>query len=123
MTVKVDGKTLRVREGLPIAAELLAHGIKIHRYTTRFKEPRGIFCAVGRCTDCVMTVDGVPNVRTCITPVKQGMTIETQRGLGEWRIGQRDLGADGETGSDIAAWRHPNPKSEARNPKQIRMAK
>ncbi|MBM4050734.1 MAG: (2Fe-2S)-binding protein, partial [Planctomycetes bacterium] len=42
VTVKVDGKTLRVREGLPIAAELLAHGIKIHRYTTRFKEPRGI---------------------------------------------------------------------------------
>ena len=30
-------------------------------------KPRGIFCAIGRCTDCVMVVDGKPNVRTCMT--------------------------------------------------------
>ncbi len=47
-------------------------------------EPRGLFCAIGRCTDCVMTVDGVPNVRTCVTLVEGGMSIETQRGLGKW---------------------------------------
>ncbi|MHB8947330.1 MAG: (2Fe-2S)-binding protein, partial [Bacillota bacterium] len=47
--------------------------------------PRGLFCAIGRCTDCVMTVDGVPNVRTCVTPVREGLRVETQRGLGEWR--------------------------------------
>ena len=39
------------------------------------------FCAIGRCTDCVMVVDGKPNVRTCITPLAEGMTVETQYGV------------------------------------------
>ena len=46
---------------------------------------RGIFCGIGQCTDCMMVVNGIPNVRTCITPVEDGMTVETQEGLGEWR--------------------------------------
>ena len=52
---------------------------------TRKKEhkPRGIFCAIGRCTDCVMVVDGVPNVRTCITPLKEGMDVRTQYGVSD----------------------------------------
>ena len=48
------------------------------------KEPRGFFCAIGKCSSCFMVVDGVPNVRTCVTPVKDGMVVETQRGLGKW---------------------------------------
>ena len=36
----------------------------------------------------MMTVNGVPNIRTCITPVEDGMTVETQDGLGEWRVDQ-----------------------------------
>jgi predicted molibdopterin-dependent oxidoreductase YjgC len=79
----VDGRSLEAREGEPIAAALAAAGIWTHRYTVRHSEPRGVFCAIGHCTDCVMTVDGVANVRTCITPVSDGMLIETQRGLGQ----------------------------------------
>ena len=40
-----------------------------------------IFCAIGRCTDCVMIVNGVPNVRTCVTPLEEGMQIQTQYGV------------------------------------------
>lgn len=83
--IKVDGKQIEAYEGEPIAAALLAAGIKVFRYTEKEKEPRGLFCAIGRCTDCVMTVNGVPNIRTCITPVREGMEIETQIGLGKWR--------------------------------------
>lgn len=43
--------------------------------------PRGIFCAIGRCTDCVMIVDGQPNVRTCVTPLHAGMKVQTQYGV------------------------------------------
>ncbi|MDI3538364.1 MAG: hypothetical protein PWQ41_576 [Bacillota bacterium] len=82
--IEVDGKKIPARAGEPIAAALLAAGIRVFRTTHRRGEPRGPFCAVGRCTDCVMTVDGVPNVRTCVTPVREGMKIETQRGLGRW---------------------------------------
>ena len=76
--ITVDGKKLTARSGEMIAAVLMANG-KNH-------EPRGIFCGIGQCTDCVMTVNGKPNVRTCITPVEDGMVIETQEGYGKRRI-------------------------------------
>lgn len=76
-----DGKTLEGYEGEPIAAALRVAGVMAHRYTKKKHEPRGVFCAIGRCTDCVMVVNGKPNVRTCITPLEEGMTVETQYGV------------------------------------------
>lgn len=81
VTVQVDGETVEAIEGEPIAAALLAAGKTVFRYTRKLHEPRGVFCAIGRCTDCMMVVDGVPNVRTCVTPVRAGMKIQTQHGL------------------------------------------
>ncbi len=78
-----DGKTIQGFEGEPIAVALKANGLMIHRYTQKEHKPRGIFCAIGRCTDCVMIVDGVPNVRTCITPLRQGMKVQTQYGVSD----------------------------------------
>lgn len=76
-----DGKKLEGCEGEPIAVALKANGVMIHRYTSKNHEPRGVFCAIGRCTDCVMIVDGKPNVRTCVTLLKEGMQVETQYGV------------------------------------------
>lgn len=70
---------MQAEEGEPIAVALWAQGIRVLRVTSVRAEPRGIFCALGRCTDCVMTVDGRPNVRTCVTAVSEGMRIETGR--------------------------------------------
>ena len=78
-----DGKEIKGIEGEPIAAALKAAGVMVHRYTKKHHEPRGIFCAIGRCTDCVMIVDGKPNVRTCITPLEAGMKVQTQYGVTE----------------------------------------
>ncbi|MBQ9866194.1 MAG: (2Fe-2S)-binding protein [Lachnospiraceae bacterium] len=78
-----DGKEIEGYEGEPIAAALKAAGVMVHRYTQKEHKPRGIFCAIGRCTDCVMIVDGVPNVRTCITPLKEGMAVRTQYGVSD----------------------------------------
>ncbi len=88
VTILVDGKPMQARKGEMILAALLAEGIIINRYTAKRHEPRGLFCGIGQCTDCMMTVNGVPNIRTCITPVEDGMTVETQDGLGEWRVDQ-----------------------------------
>ena len=84
VTIEVDGHPIEAREGEPILAVLYAHGIKACRTTKKRGEPRGLFCGIGRCTDCVMVVDGVPNVRTCVTPVRDGMRVETQEGRGRW---------------------------------------
>ena len=78
ITFTFDGKEMTGYEGEPIAAALKAAGVMVHRYTKKEHKPRGIFCAIGRCTDCVMVVNGQRNVRTCITPVEDGMIIETQ---------------------------------------------
>ena len=83
--IKVDGETIQAIEGEPIAAALLAAGKSVFRYTRKLQTARGVFCAIGRCTDCMMVVDGIPNVRTCVTPARAGMKIQTQRGLGEIR--------------------------------------
>ena len=77
-----DGKQLQGIEGEPIAVALKENGVQIHRYTAKKHKPRGIFCAIGRCTDCVMVVDGKPNTRTCITPLTAGMDVRTQYGVG-----------------------------------------
>jgi len=88
--IQVDGKTILAREGETIIAALLAAGIRVNRYTQKRHEPRGIFCGIGQCTDCVMVVNGIPNVKTCVTPVADGMVIETQHGLGGLRHGTRN---------------------------------
>jgi predicted molibdopterin-dependent oxidoreductase YjgC len=81
VTFTFDGREERGYDGEPIAAALAAAGVSILRYTAKAGKPRGIFCAIGRCTDCVMVVDGEINVRTCVTPLRAGMDIKTQRGV------------------------------------------
>lgn len=77
VTISVDGKMLSVPSGETVAAALIANGIRVFRYTEKYSEPRGIFCGIGQCRDCTMTVDSVENVRTCVTKVRDGMKIET----------------------------------------------
>lgn len=78
----MDGKPLTGIEGEPIASALIANGIQAFRHTQKHHEPRGLFCGIGQCTDCMVVVDGTPNVRACITPLREGMRVETQEGFG-----------------------------------------
>ncbi len=84
--IVVDGLPIRAFEGECVAAALLASGRRTLRTTARRGEPRGMYCGIGVCFDCVMTIDGRPNVRTCQTRVRAGMRIESQRGEGTWRV-------------------------------------
>lgn len=78
-----DGKKMEGFEGEPIAMALHANGVRIYRETPEMKRPRGFFCAIGKCSSCFMVVDGTPNVRTCVTPLKADMKVETQHGKGK----------------------------------------
>ena len=84
VNITVDGCLIQARKGESISAAMLAEKLRICRHTTKSKEARGLFCGIGQCTDCVMQVNGVPNVRTCITEVQEGMKICTQEGVGTW---------------------------------------
>jgi len=77
-----NGITVDGLEGEPIAAALLAVGERVLRYTDRHEQPRGIYCNIGHCYECRVTVDGVTSVRACITPLVQGMQVQRQSGSG-----------------------------------------
>ena len=83
--VIVDGQELYGLVGEPIAMTLLANGIRTSRTMPGSGKPRGYFCGVGRCPDCAMTVNGELNVMTCTTPLRRGMIVRTQQGLGNWQ--------------------------------------
>lgn len=65
-----------------IAAALHAAGIRELGHSPELHRPRGLFCAIGNCSSCFMTVDGQPNVRVCVTKVKAGMHVKEQEGKG-----------------------------------------
>jgi hypothetical protein len=83
VTFVFDGRTIDARDGEPIAAALLAAGVRLFRTMPRFGHARGGYCMIGRCTDCAVVVDGVPNVLACVAPVREGMVVRSQHGLGE----------------------------------------
>ncbi len=70
-------------EGDTIASALHALGIKKLSESSRLHRPRGFYCAIGNCSSCHMIVDGVPNVKTCITLLKPGMIVVSQTNKGE----------------------------------------
>jgi predicted molibdopterin-dependent oxidoreductase YjgC len=76
ITITVDGVPLPAYEGETIAGALLAAGRRAWRRTSH-GQPRGMFCGIGLCFDCLVTVNGTSNVRACVTPVAAGMVVET----------------------------------------------
>lgn len=65
-----------------IAAALHAAGIRRLGHSPELHRPRGLFCAIGNCSSCFMTVNGEPNVRICVTRLEPGMRVEEQHGKG-----------------------------------------
>jgi D-hydroxyproline dehydrogenase subunit gamma len=86
VSILVDGEVLLAYDGESLAAALIASGRRFTRWTARTGEPRGYFCGMGVCQDCLVTADGSPNVRACMLPVREGLRVEIQRGLGDWGV-------------------------------------
>jgi predicted molibdopterin-dependent oxidoreductase YjgC len=82
VTITIDGLEVLAFEGESVLAALWARGHHTLHVTARQHEPRGFFCAMGVCFDCLLTIDGARNVRACLEPVRAGMTIQTQRDAG-----------------------------------------
>ncbi len=77
-----DGRPVAFRPGQSVGAALLAAGIRSWRATRLAGRPRGIFCGIGVCFDCLVIVDGRPNQRACLIPAETGQVVRTQRGGG-----------------------------------------
>jgi predicted molibdopterin-dependent oxidoreductase YjgC len=81
-TFTFDGDPIEFRPGQSIGAALIAAGIRSWRTTRVGGAPRGIFCGIGVCFDCLVRVDGTPNRRACRVPAADGMTVTSQEGTG-----------------------------------------
>jgi len=77
LAVIVDGEPVPAYPGETVATVLLALGRPTFRHTDHLHAPHGLFCGMGVCFDCLVTVDGQANVRACMTPVQAGMVVET----------------------------------------------
>lgn len=73
-----DGKPIQAYKGDTVASALYASGVRIFSRSFKYHRPRGLLCAGGNCPNCLMTVDGVPNVRACTEKAKIGMSVQGQ---------------------------------------------
>jgi len=80
VTLTVDGRAIEARAGDTVAAALLAAGIVTFRTTPVSGAARGPLCLMGVCFECLVAIDGAGSRQACLTPVSDGMTVETQRG-------------------------------------------
>ena len=80
MRVTVNGAELQCRAGDSVAAALFAGGMQVCRDTAVGEVPRGPYCMMGVCYDCLVTIDGQANQQGCMTAVRDGMKIERQLG-------------------------------------------
>lgn len=76
-----EGRQLKGVEGQPIVCALADNGLTVIGHS--HGRPRGLYCAIGNCASCLATVNGRTNVRTCVTPLEEGMVIVMQNGKGE----------------------------------------
>ena len=75
-----EGAPLEARAGDSVAAALLAHGILSFRTTPVSGTPRGPWCLIGECHECLVEIDGVPNRQACMVEARAGMRVRRQHG-------------------------------------------
>src|SRR5206468_7277956 len=78
ISIEFDGQPVAAYEGETVAAAVVAAGKKVFRSTARLGAPRGLYCGMGVCYDCLVVVDGCPNRRACMTRVAPGLRVQTQ---------------------------------------------
>jgi len=77
--ITINAEPFTAYPGENLATVLLAAGHSAFRFSPISREPRGLYCGMGICFDCLVTVNGRPNVRACITPAQPGDLVEIQR--------------------------------------------
>lgn len=80
VALTIDGEAITARAADSVAAALLAAGRAACRETAVTNTPRGPYCLMGVCFDCLVSIDGVGNRQACLVRVRAGMRVETQHG-------------------------------------------
>ncbi|RIQ22525.1 (2Fe-2S)-binding protein [Jiangella rhizosphaerae] len=81
-----DGRHVPFADGQTVGAALVAAGVRSWRTTRREGRPRGVFCGIGVCFDCLVTIDDVPNQRACLAPATADSIVRSQEGDGRGHL-------------------------------------
>jgi sarcosine oxidase subunit alpha len=84
VALTIEGERVEAREGDSVAAAMLAAGVLHCRTTPVSGAPRGPYCMMGVCFDCLVTIDGVGNRQACLVTAREGMVVERQHGKREF---------------------------------------
>ncbi len=84
VTIFIEEQPVRAYLGETVAAALWAAGFRKLRNSLKKNAPQGMYCGMGVCFGCRVTIDGIPNVLACQTAVIEGMRIRVQKGHGRW---------------------------------------
>ena len=74
--ITVNGKTVRALRGEPLASALMAAGFVTMRHTLKTGAPRGMYCGMGICFECLVKLNGQGFVRACMAKVEPGLEVE-----------------------------------------------
>ena len=83
-----NSKLISATPGMALGAAILQSGERILRRTRFGDKPRGMFCGIGNCFDCLVIINGLPNQRACLTEVSKGLEVEIQIGAGTLALPQ-----------------------------------
>lgn len=75
--VTIDGRPFLGRPGDTVAAVLMEAGQVACRTSAVSCEPRGPYCLMGVCFECLVAIDGIANRQACLVPIESGMQVET----------------------------------------------
>jgi predicted molibdopterin-dependent oxidoreductase YjgC len=75
VSICFDGVHFMLPAGENLAGALLSAGIMPFRHTPASGAPRGPYCMMGACYDCLVEVDGV-NRQACMLQVTEGLDIK-----------------------------------------------
>src|SRR5580658_6397973 len=73
-----NGNSVTAKPGDTVASALYRSGVRTFTYSYEHGRPRGLLCLTGSCPNCMVNVDGVPNVRSCTTPARSGLSVLSQ---------------------------------------------
>lgn len=80
VSLHIEGQPVQARSDDSVAVAMLEAGVTVFRETPVSGAPRAPLCLMGVCFECLVEIDGRPNMQACMTPVAEGMQVRLQQG-------------------------------------------
>src|SRR5262245_11279859 len=86
-SLDLEGRSIPIEPGDTVASALFRAGVRVFSRSFKYHRPRGLYCLTGDCPNCLLTVDGEPCVRACVTPARDGQSVRRENA---WPSADRD---------------------------------